>query len=358
MNEPAISVIIPVYNVAPYLNQCVDSVLTQTLKDFELLLIDDGSTDTSPAVCDAYAARDARVRVVHQPNAGLSAARNQGLELARGGFITFVDGDDWLDLNTLALAMQAAVEARADIVLWPYVREYKGLSLQKRLFQFEHRVFDAQETRGLVCRRMVGLLGEELRHPENADALVTACAKLYRRELLEQSGASFTDTALIGTEDALFNLRALTHASRAVYINRFMYHYRRDNESSVTTRHKADLARQWSHLHELMKQHIADHSMGADFEQALRNRVSLSIVGIGLNALSSGLRPKVIVREISAWLCSAEYRDAVSTLRMKWFPPYWRLFFEAAKRRGAGVVWVLLRTMNSLRAWRNHVKAL
>ncbi|AQP45765.1 glycosyltransferase family 2 protein [Tessaracoccus flavus] len=117
MNTPAISVIVPVYNVAPYLTQCLDSVLAQTFGDFELLLVDDGSTDGSSALCDAYAARDDRVRVVHQPNAGLSAARNAGLKLALGEFITFLDGDDWFDAATLAVARQTALASGADVVL-------------------------------------------------------------------------------------------------------------------------------------------------------------------------------------------------------------------------------------------------
>lgn len=357
MNAPAISVIVPVYNVAPYLSQCVDSVLSQTFGNFELLLIDDGSTDTSPAICDEYAARDDRVHVVHQPNAGLSGARNTGLGMARGTFITFLDGDDWFGPEVLALSLQAAISSRADVVLWPYVREYEGRSLPKMLFQFDSYVFDAQECRGLVCRRMVGLLGEELRTPDNADALVTAWSKLYRTALVERSGATFTHTATIGTEDALFNLQVLTHARSAVYINRFLYHYRRDNASSLTTVHKPALAHQWGNLHELMRQHIADHAMGDDFEQALRNRVSLSVLGIGLNAISSGLPPKTPIREIRGWLSSPEYRDAVSTLELKWFPPHWRFFFTAAKYRQAELVWVLLRTINFLRAWRNRAQS-
>lgn len=354
MTVPTISVIVPIYNVAHYLEQCVESVLAQTFENFELLLINDGSTDVSPAICDAYAARDARVRVIHQSNAGLSGARNVGLRLAQGTFVTFLDGDDWLDPETLALTLQAALASQADVVLWPYTREYEGLSLPKRLFQFDHRVFDIQATRDQICRRMVGLLGDELRNPENAEALATACAKLYRMDLVEQSAVHFVDTDAIGTEDALFNLQLLTHASSAVYVNRFLYHYRRDNNSSLTTVFKPALTSQWANLHELMRQHIADNSMGANFEQALRNRVSLSIIGIGLNALASEQAPNVIIREIRGWLSSKEYRNAVSTLELKWFPLHWRLFFNAAKHGRAEVVWILLRTMKSLLARRKH----
>lgn len=99
INAPKISVIVPVYNVEKYINKCIDSILDQTYADFELLLIDDGSPDNCGAICDEYAAKDSRVRVFHQNNAGVSAARNKGLDEARGEFITFVDSDDYIDEN-------------------------------------------------------------------------------------------------------------------------------------------------------------------------------------------------------------------------------------------------------------------
>ena len=97
--QALISVIVPVYNVAPYLRQCVDSILSQSYTHLEVLLIDDGSTDESGAICDEYAQQDSRVKVIHKPNGGLSSARNVGLSLASGEWISFVDSDDWLDTN-------------------------------------------------------------------------------------------------------------------------------------------------------------------------------------------------------------------------------------------------------------------
>lgn len=117
MNEvPKISIIVPVYNVEKYLARCIDSILEQTFSDFECLLIDDGSPDCSGALCDEYAHKDNRIHVIHQKNAGVSAARNRGLDAARGEWICFVDSDDWCAKDMLSLLYGAAFENDADVV--------------------------------------------------------------------------------------------------------------------------------------------------------------------------------------------------------------------------------------------------
>ena len=102
MNNPAISIIIPVYNAENYLRRCIDSVLSQSFTDFELILVDDGSKDKSPQICDEYASQDTRVRVIHKANGGVSAARNDGLDIAKGEYITFIDSDDWVERDYLS----------------------------------------------------------------------------------------------------------------------------------------------------------------------------------------------------------------------------------------------------------------
>ena len=96
---PKISIIVPVYNVEKYLRKCVDSILNQTFKDFELILVDDGSIDTSGKICDEYNLKDNRIKVIHKENGGLSSARNAGLDIAQGEYIGFVDSDDWIELD-------------------------------------------------------------------------------------------------------------------------------------------------------------------------------------------------------------------------------------------------------------------
>ena len=112
-----LSVIIPVYNVEKYLSRCVDSVLNQTYKNFELILVDDGSLDNSPVICDEYENKDSRIKVIHKENGGLSSARNAGLEICKGDYIFFIDSDDWLtDENVLEEFISKAEKENADFV--------------------------------------------------------------------------------------------------------------------------------------------------------------------------------------------------------------------------------------------------
>ncbi len=120
MSAPQVSVIVPVYNVAPYLDRCVRSLLAQTLRDFELILIDDGSTDGSSARCDDWAVADSRVRAVHQENRGLSAARNAGMRAALGEYFSFVDSDDWVEPCFLEQLVHAIKATGADIAACGY----------------------------------------------------------------------------------------------------------------------------------------------------------------------------------------------------------------------------------------------
>ena len=114
-----LSVIVPVYNADRYLHRCVDSILNQTYKDFELILVDDGSKDCCPQICDEYALKDSRVKVIHQENSGVSVARNNGIELCKGQFISFVDADDYIGPEMFK-ELVSGIQGKADIVMCGY----------------------------------------------------------------------------------------------------------------------------------------------------------------------------------------------------------------------------------------------
>ena len=126
MEEQLISVIVPVYKVEPYLNQCVASIVNQTYQKQEIILVDDGSPDNCPAMCDAWAEKDSRIKVIHKKNGGLSDARNAGLKIASGACIALIDSDDIMDVNMLTQLYQALEENNADIAECDYVKFENG----------------------------------------------------------------------------------------------------------------------------------------------------------------------------------------------------------------------------------------
>ncbi len=118
--SPLITVIIPVYNTEEYLRSCLDSIINQTYRNLEILVIDDGSTDLSPAICDTYAELDSRVQVIHKENQGVSASRNLGIEMATGDYISFIDSDDWLESESYEHLISCFVEHKVDAVIFEY----------------------------------------------------------------------------------------------------------------------------------------------------------------------------------------------------------------------------------------------
>lgn len=128
---PKVSIVVPIYNVEAYLSRCLDSILSQTLQDIEVIAVNDGSTDASGEILDQYASKDTRIIVIHKKNGGVSAARNDGIQLVKGEYIGFVDPDDWIDHDMYEALYHSAVEEKADIVMCTYMREFGTHSKEK-----------------------------------------------------------------------------------------------------------------------------------------------------------------------------------------------------------------------------------
>lgn len=172
---PLISVIIPVYKVEKYLNRCVDSVLNQTFRDLEVILVDDGSPDRCPQICDAYAKKDNRVRVIHKENGGLSDARNSGIDIATGQFLAFVDSDDWLRNDIYEFAMNLQRKYQADIVEFGIRRVVNELEV----IDEDNNV----PTNTYVC---TGIQMLPRIYQDNLGGSIVACNKLYAKSVFRR----------------------------------------------------------------------------------------------------------------------------------------------------------------------------
>ncbi len=341
-----VSIIIPVYNVEKYLPKCLESVLGQTYADLEIICVDDGTPDRSAAVILSYTEKDGRIKLISQKNQGLSGARNTGVKAATGKYIVFLDGDDWLDTETVETAVSAAEKNNADIVMWGYVREFPDRSDEKKIFDSD-KIFDESGCRELH-RRMAGLYGEETADPSNADSLVTAWGKLYRADIIKENGLEFVDTKLIGTEDALFNLQCFGFVHSAAFINRPFNHYRKDNDVSLTRSYKAKLFTQWNELYDRMDGYIKEKNLPEDFSSALNNRICFSMIGLGLTEMLNHDGHTARIKNIRKFLSTPRYKNAYKKLDMRYLPAHWKLFFTLCKRKMAVSVYILLIAMKKI----------
>ena len=221
-----VSVVVPVFNAAKYLKPCLDSVLNQHYEKFELLLIDDGSTDNSPEICDEYARRDSRIRIFHTVNSGVSASRNIGLEHAKGELIFFLDADDFLESDAFSKLIEAGKRTQAEWVIGnALIISSQGQSAGIRLT--EDKLLDMQD--------MAYCVRDCLRYPQQRTALFTSWGKLFMASIIRENQLSF-DTEFSCYEDADFNFRYMTHIHSIAYLKNPLYnHLVKDSSLSVNT---------------------------------------------------------------------------------------------------------------------------
>lgn len=342
-----ISVIIPVYNAEKWIEQCVRSVLNNTWQNLEIVCVNDTSPDRSEQILRSIAEEDPRLHVYTKENEGVSKAREFGIAHSDGEYILFVDADDWMEPDTCEKAAAAMEAHSADVVMWSYRSETETRSTTKEIYPCEV-VFEGENLKKLH-RRFVGLMGEELAHPELADSLCTVWGKLYRRSLLEKSHARFLDLEEIGTyEDGFFNLEVIGFAQKAVYLPEYLYHYRRSTTQSVTSGYRPRLFSQWQNLYTRMEQYIAANELPEIYTQALNNRIALGILGLGLNILASEKSTMGKIHEIKGILKNPRYKAVYKSLNYRYFPIHWKAFYLCAKLGLASGVFVLLSVIRKL----------
>lgn len=227
-----VSVIVPVYQVEAYLARCLDSILAQTFEDFELILVNDGTKDGCVRIMEDYAARDARIRVLHKENGGLSSARNAGLDAARGEYVAFVDSDDYVEPTLLEDAVRAAEESGAQLALFNYRLVVDGAA-QGPYLSMADEVIDLDE---IGLSRYFYRYWMPYRHGQEA------WCRLYRRDIIEQNALRFALNNEIFAEDTLFSAMYLLRVRKIVALQKPYVFYVQRGDSLMAMR-KPRLAR-------------------------------------------------------------------------------------------------------------------
>lgn len=233
---PKVSVIIPIYNVERYLDRCVQSVLSQTLKDIEIILVDDGSPDGCPAMCDEYAKKDCRVKVIHKKNGGLGYARNSGLEIATGEYVAFVDSDDFIDVKMYETLYLEAKSGGYDTVFCNchfYTDTYK----QNVRKDVDHEiVFNGRNEIDSFLLDMVGPLPD---YKHDVKYMMSVWHAIYSNELIKNKALRFVSEREFISEDIIFDIDYLSIAEKICYLPNAFYYYCL-NKNSLSRKYNHD----------------------------------------------------------------------------------------------------------------------
>lgn len=238
-----LSIIVPTYNVRLYIKECIDSLLIQNYRDFEIIIVDDGSTDGSSQICDNLRLIDSRIKVVHQKNGGLSAARNTGLKYAQGEYISFIDSDDLVSPSMFTDLIEALEKNNADISICNFevfnkVNRYKSM-------RYNNEVIDYTST------NQAKFYGP---------ALDSSCNRVYRAEPIRKHELLFEHKSIVAQEDYWFLVRLFSHISRVVTISECHYKYR-ERGSSITKSHSdGDITKRCLDFLALSEVYISKHS--------------------------------------------------------------------------------------------------
>lgn len=321
MSRPFVSIIVPIYNTEPYLVQCVDSLLHQTMENIEIILVDDASPDNAPGICDAYAKRDARIKVIHQTNRGLGLSRNSGLAIATGEYVGFVDSDDCVAPNMYQVLYDNAEQHHADI-------SYCGLQrftgeeqiVAPDVVQYPVKQWQGD---GQIRQYLLDCVGQQ---PDcRADKLygLSVCVGIFSRDRLEAMHARFVSEREFISEDMIFDIDVIPRCNVIVHQDAPLYYYRH-NPHSLTTTYKRDRfaqnVRLCHEMHSRLTQAYTEEEIHLPLARYLLTVARIAVIQ-ELRFVSQNGRD-IALEHIKEVCETQEVRDTLQTY------PYWRLPFK------------------------------
>lgn len=247
MRKGVISVVLPIFNVEKYLNRSIESVVNQSYRNLEIILVDDGSPDKCPEMCDEWAKKDSRIKVVHKKNAGLGYARNTGIENATGEYICFLDSDDYIALDTLEKACRLANDEMADVVVFGYCQVNHNGQMGRAFIPCPKKpVYEGNEIQDSF---LPDLIGPDTSTGASANLWMSVCGALFSMELINRANWRLVSERDIISEDVYSLLRLYKDVTKVAVIPEALYFYC-ENAASLTHTYKADRFERIKHFYD------------------------------------------------------------------------------------------------------------
>lgn len=273
--NPLISIIVPCYNVQEFLSETIESIINQTYSNWELILVDDGSKDSTPKICDEYAQKDNRIKVIHKSNGGLVSARNAGYEVVTGEWHMYLDGDDWIDTDTCKKLVEYIVKYQdVDIIFWKCIQELENTSIKGKwewgCTKLE-QLYIKDECRELARHTLIYKSG-----------IATANCKVINSEYAKRCGIKHDNRLKQGAEGLEFSLRAFHHAKKTLFVNHYFNHYRY-NENSISKQINEKNTVYLTDCFNVIEEDITTFDRKEDFYLALYQRVVYALIAIAMS---------------------------------------------------------------------------
>lgn len=316
---PLISVIVPIYNAEKFLHYCIDSILNQSFVDFEILLVNDGSTDNSGKICDKYAEKDTRVKVIHKQNGGVSSARNAGIEAAQGEYICFVDSDDYLESNYLKELIETKRKYSDFDNVWC------GFQTVEDYLKNNRNAFAAENNKGYSFSNLSSIMDlcEKwlVQMPWN---------KLFITKIIKENSLIFPPELSLG-EDYIFNLRYLDCTNgKIVVINKPLYDYLRDGKESLDNKYYPDLLEIYRRLNSETEKYAQKWKLSEEQISKMYNSFFFRLEAVLRNTFNennkSSLRTKL--KYNNRILKSSDFRESMDKMNAH-IHPFYRFAYKS-----------------------------
>lgn len=304
------SIVVPVYGVEKYIHKCVDSILNQTYKDFELILVDDGSKDNCPKILDGYAEKDSRIKVVHKENGGLVSARKAGVKVATGDYIVSVDGDDWVKENYLEVFANIAQNNDVDMMCCGYIKAYEKENLNRPL-RFNEGYYSYQQIKEQIFPRLI-----ENEYAESFPPSV--CFKVVKREIMNNALQHIDNRVVVG-EDSLCTCLIFSVVKNVYICKECLYYYRQNDLSITKTKKAQDMQTPMIRYSTIQK--VAEKECAYDFSEQIYRATVHSLFNAVVSQFNREEKKIAIKRDINNIINDKYYSTAINRCKFKGVKP-------------------------------------
>lgn len=344
MKSRNVTIIIPVYNTKKYLRKCVESVITQTYKNLQIILVDDGSTDGSSFLCDELKELDSRIEVIHKDNEGLGLTRNKGLEYAKGEYVTFLDSDDWFDKKHIQNFFNDKDADTCDVILGSYTKATnQGEILNITKLPYSGTIRGKE----ITDKVMLSMIAAENNSKKDLGIPMSVCFNLYKLNIIKENKLIFPSERVTISEDLFFNLKYLSYSKKVCFTEEIGYYYRYNPDSITRGFDERQIERTYVFYQELIK-YTKDLKMPAVVSDRIERCVVAKIRGILLTITRTSLNINQKIAKIKEILDEEWIDLLLKNYKMPNYRTSLRFTTYCMKRKRVYLLYIILNMKNIL----------